>query len=70
MSVDTDAVSSSWEKFNNDLPKLVMNTDKALVGELEPETPTEASLENLSGVMRWWIRPFRRFRDRSTRQAR
>ena len=67
LSVDTDAVSSLSEKFNNDLPKLVMKTDKALVEELEPETPTEASLGNFSCVRRLWTRPFRRFRDRSTR---
>ena len=67
MSVDTDAASISSEKFNNDLPKLVKKTDMALVGELEPETPTVVSLENLSGVKRLWTRPFRRFRDRSTR---
>ena len=47
MSVDTDAVSSSSEKFNNDLPKLVMKTDKALVEELEPETPTGVLRESL-----------------------
>ena len=50
MSVDADAVTSSSEKFNNDLPKLVMKTEQAPVEELEPEPPTVASLENLSGV--------------------
>ena len=41
MSSDIDAVVS--EEFNNDITKLVMKTDKALVQELAPETPTEVS---------------------------
>ena len=41
MSLDIDAVAS--EEFNNDVTKLVMKTDKALVQELAPETPREVS---------------------------
>ena len=65
MSVDIDAVSS--EEFNNDMAKFVMKTSKVPVEELAPETPTEAYNRSLSCVKRLWIRPFRRFRDRSTR---
>ena len=41
MSLDIDAVAS--EEFNNDIRKLVMKTDKALVQELAPQTPREVS---------------------------
>ena len=47
---DRDGTSGSAEAFNSDVAKLVMKTDKALVVELAPQTPTDVSQWSLSGV--------------------